>query len=305
MTSVSIVIVNWNTREPLVDCLNSIQSTVDLKDVEVVLVDNASEDGSAEMVQGRFPWVKLILNDENKGFARANNQAIRACRGRDILMLNPDTELLPKALDTLVLCAEEHPQAGGVGPKLLNTDGSLQQSCSPAPTLVREFWRMFLLDNWISLAKYDMSAWDSSEPREVDVVQGACLLLKREAIDAIGLLDEGFFVYSEEVDLCRRLRNAGWLVLWEPKAEVIHHGGQSTRQVAEEMFIYLYQTKVLYFRKHSGRLAATIYKGILAVASMARLLANPLVETRSKEGADQSAILSRNYRRLLRELPHF
>lgn len=305
MTSLSIIIVNWNAREPLIDCLNSIASTLDLDSLEVILVDNASTDGSVELVRDRYPWVHLITNDENKGFARANNQAIEICSGHYILLLNPDTELCPHAIENMINCAEDHPQVGAIGPKLLNSDGSLQLSCSPAPTLFREFWRMFLLDNWVSFAKYDMGNWSQESPREVDVVQGACLLLKREVIDEIGILDEDFFVYSEEVDLCRRLRTAGRSVIWEPRARVIHHGGQSTRQVAEEMFICLYQTKVLYFRKHSGGIAAGVYKGILAIASLARLMISPWFLIRSDDSGNSGSELSRNYRRLLRELPRF
>jgi GT2 family glycosyltransferase len=305
VTSLSIIIVNWNAREPLIDCLNSIASTLDLDSLEVILVDNASTDGSVELVRDRYPWVHLITNDENKGFARANNQAIEICSGHYILLLNPDTELCPHAIENMINCAEDHPQVGAIGPKLLNSDGSLQLSCSPAPTLFREFWRMFLLDNWVSFAKYDMGNWSQESPREVDVVQGACLLLKREVIDEIGILDEDFFVYSEEVDLCRRLRTAGRSVIWEPRARVIHHGGQSTRQVAEEMFICLYQTKVLYFRKHSGGIAAGVYKGILAIASLARLMISPWFLIRSDDSGNSGSELSRNYRRLLRELPRF
>ncbi|MFQ5596281.1 MAG: glycosyltransferase family 2 protein [Anaerolineae bacterium] len=307
-TDLSLIIVNWNTRDLLAQCLESIWqnvSTFERSNVETFVVDNASTDGSAQMVRERFPWVRLIENAENVGFARANNQAIRASSGRYVLLLNPDTEVRPSALERLVRFMEATPQAGGGGPRLLNPDGSLQPSCHPAPTLTRELWRLFHLDALRPYALYPMAGWDPETPRPVEVIQGACLLLRRAALEQIGLLDEGYFIYSEEVDLCYRLRRAGWRLYWLPAARVVHYGGQSTQQVAAEMFLRLYRGKLLYFRKNHGRLAAQLYKLILLAAALARLALAPLAWLERSPRRRRHLALAGRYGRLLRALAGF
>ena len=315
----SIVIVNWNTRELLAQCLESLVASHDVQipgpakqpeihrhspiTTEVRVVDNASTDGSAAMIRARFPWVWLVENRENVGFARANNQAIRESVGRYVLLLNSDTEVKSGALETLVRFADAHPQVAAVGPRLLNPDGSLQGSCHPAPTLAGEVWRLFHLDALWPYALYPMSEWELDTPRRVDVIQGACLLLRRTALDQIGLLDEDYFMYSEEVDLCQRLRRAGLSLYWVPESQVVHHGGRSTQQVAAEMFLQLYQSKLLYFRKHHGWPAAQLYKVILAAAACARLSLSPLAWLAQFPRRERRLTLAGQYLRLLRALP--
>ena len=311
----SVVIVNWNTHDVLARCLQSLreQSMPRAERVgqasgaglsyEVIMVDNASSDGSVEMVHREFPWVRTIANRVNVGFARANNQAIPQSRGRYALLLNPDTLVRPGALETLVSFVDTHPDAGAAGARLVNTDGTLQPSCHPAPTLSRELWRLFHLDVLHPYSRYPMENWDHDVPREVDAAQGACLLLRRKALDQVGLLDEDYFIYSEEVDLCYRLREHGWKVYWVPQAAVVHHGGQSTRQAATEMFLRLYEGKVLYFRKRQGRLAARTYKLILAAAALARLLISPLAWLEPPIRRRRHRALAGHYRRLLATLP--
>ena len=187
----SIIVVSWNTREILGKCLDSIVQYPPERDYELLVVDNASTDGSAEMVRERYPGAELLVNPANYGFAKANNQAIRHCRGRYILLLNPD--------------------------------GSLQVSCYPRPTLFREFWRLFHLDRLRPVAGYPISKWSLDRPQEVDVLMGACLMLRREALDRVGLLDEDYFMYSEEVDLCYRVQRAGWRLYWIPQARIVHY----------------------------------------------------------------------------------
>ena len=266
-------------------------------------MDNASTDGSAQMVRERFPWVRLIENRENVGFARASNQAIRDSAGRYVLLLNPDTEVKPGALETLVRFMDAHSKAGAAGARLLDPDGTLQPSCHPAPTLSRELWRLFHLDALWPYACYPMAVWDLDTPREVDAAQGACLILRREALDQVGLLDEDYFIYSEEVDLGHRLRQHGWEVYWVPQAVVVHYGGRSTEQVAPEMFLRLYQGKVLYFRKHHGWLAVRAYKLILLVAALARLLVSPLAWLERPPRRQEHLALAGHYRRLVTALP--
>jgi hypothetical protein len=273
--------------------------------IEVKVVDNGSTDSSVEMIKARFPLVHLLENQENVGFARANNQAIRECKGRYVLLLNPDTKLRPGALKNLVNFISAYPHAAAVAPRLLNPDGTLQPSCHPAPTLFGELWQLFHLDAFWPHGVYTMRNWDVENPREVDVVQGACVLLRRSALDQVGLLDEDYFMYSEEVDLCLRLRRVGWSLYWVPKAEVIHYGGQSTRQVAAKMFLQLYRSKVHYFRKHHGWLTAQAFKLILTCATLVRLSLSPIAWLGRFPQRERHLTLAVQYLRLLRALPQY
>lgn len=268
----SIIIVSWNISALLEKCLASVYAYPPADPFEVWVVDNASTDDSAAMVKSRFPQVRLIENTDNVGFAGANNQAIIQSAGEYVLLLNPDTEVKPGALQNMAIWLDAHSETGGVGPLLLNADGTLQPSCYPAPTLSREFWRLLHLDWLKPYGSYDMTGWDTRVPREVDVLQGACLMVRRGVLEKVGMLDETYFIYSEEVDWCYRIRQAGWSLWWEPHAQVIHYGGQSTRQVKTEMFLRLYQGKVLYFRKHYGRPTAFLYKLVLFISALPRLL---------------------------------
>lgn len=299
----SIIIVNWNVRQFLADCLTSLSNDPLIKHAEIIVVDNCSGDGSTEMLRAEFPNVRLIRNSENVGFARANNQAIRECSGRYVLLLNPDTRILDDALSTLVRFLNEHPCVGAVGPRLLNSNGSLQHGCYPQPTLVREFWRLFHLDVVWPFGVYAMEAWPLDTPRYVDVLLGACLMLRREALDQVGLLSEDYYMFSEEVDLCHRLQRANWRLVWLPEARVVHYGGQSTNQVADDMFLRLYEGKILYFRKNHGALTAKLYKLILAAASLARLAAIPLAQLEPPCQRLRHSVQAARYRQLLAALP--
>ena len=295
----STIIVSWNTRDLLARCLESLFAHPPRASFEVLVIDNASSDGSSEAVQERFPQVRLIQNAENSGFAAATNRGILESDGTFILLLNPDTEIQAGALQTLLDVLESHPEYGMVGPRLLNPDGSLQESCYPAPTLSREVWRLFHLDRLVPHAIYPMSKWSPNQIRSVDVLKGACVLLRREVIEQVGLLDESFFMYSEEVDLCLRVRRAGWQLAWVPQACVIHYEGQSTRQASREMFIRLYAGKVGYYRKHHGWWSVQAYKLILLLASLVRLAITPLAFFEHPPARQAHLALSGKYRRLL------
>lgn len=298
----SIVIVNWNTEALLRDCLASIAANPPAGRYEVIVVDNASTDGSAAMVRDVFPEVKLLANGENVGFAGANNQGMEASTGDTILLLNSDTVVRAGALEALLQFMESHPQAGAAGARLLNPDGSLQHSCSPLPTLLREGMHLFHLDHRQRRA---MQAWDVTRPRPVDVLLGACMLLRRAAVEQVGLLDEGYFMYSEEVDYCRRLQEAGWTLYWAPQAEVVHYGGQSTRQAATEMFLRLYAGKLRYFRKHDGPRAGRIYKLILYAAALFRLGLLPLAFLAPAPKRQEQLSLAQRYWKLVSVLPQY
>jgi GT2 family glycosyltransferase len=302
----SIIIVNWNTRELLANCLSSIAADPSWQagyTAEVWVVDNASTDGSPAWVRQHFPWVKLIENKENLGFARANNQAIRQSSGHYLLLLNSDTAVRPHALQRLWYFMEQQPEAGAAGACLFNGDGSLQHSCYPAPSLSGELWRLLHLDTLWAYDAYRPERWDTLTPQPVDVLLGACLMVRRAVVKQVGLLDEDYFMYSEEVDLCYRIRQASWTIYWLPEAEVVHFGGQSTRQVADEMFLQLYRGKVLYFRKHHGQPAGSLYKLVLFTAAVLRLLLTPLVFLQRPAQRRHQLHLAHRYRRLLFALP--
>ncbi len=308
LCQISIVIVSWNTRDLLFKCLESLfadLTTSSISGYEVLVVDNASNDGTCQMVREHFPTAHLLENTQNVGFARANNQAIRQSIGSHVLLLNPDTVVILGAMALLVNFLETHPEVGAVGPRVLNPNGTLQESCHPLPTLARELWRLFHLDSLHPYAQYPMHAWDVEAARGVDALLGACLLVRRDVLAQTGLLDEDYFIYSEEVDLCYRIGKASWLMYWVPQAQIIHYGGQSTQQVAASMFLRLYQGKVIYFRKNHGALASRYYKLVLIAAGMTRLALSPLVLLEHAQRRKRHLALTRSYWRLLTALPTF
>jgi GT2 family glycosyltransferase len=273
----SIIIVSWNTRQDLLGCLASIMANQPAFPFEVLVFDNASVDGSVEAITAEYPAVRLIANSQNLGFARANNRAVTSAQGRYWMLLNPDTIVRPGALDTLLPYLESHPQVAAIGPRLVHPDGSVQQSVERLPTLFREWWRLFHLDRIYPLSRYPQSTLASRQPQRVEVLSGACLLIRPEAVKVIGLFDEEYFIYSEEIDLCDRLHQSGWELHWVPEAVVIHLRGQSTRQVADRMFVELYRSKVKFFRKRRGSVSAWLYKLVLFQTALFRYAVGQLL----------------------------
>lgn len=264
MVDLSVVIVNWNVRGLLQRCLRSIlESKPSIINLQVIVVDNASTDGSVEMIQAEFPNVHLITNTHNRGFPAANNQGIAAAQGRYVFLLNPDTEVVSDALATMVTFADEHPDVGVVGPQLLNPDGSVQSSRRRLPTLATAFFE----STWLSpyapkslLRRYQMRDTPDDVTQDVGWVDGAALMARREAIEQVGLMDEGFFMYSEELDWCQRFGEAGWRVVYLPTARILHHRGKSSEQVVAAGHIYFQTSKVHYFRKYHGRFVAEVLR---------------------------------------------
>jgi N-acetylglucosaminyl-diphospho-decaprenol L-rhamnosyltransferase len=254
----SVVIVNWSTRDLLAQCLQSIWDTAGGLDLEVILVDNASTDDSVEMTRRAFPQVQVIANAENVGFVRANNQAMRRARGRYLLLLNSDAEVLPGTLGESVRFMDEHPRAGVLGARLLNTDGTFQASYTPFPTLWREFLILSALGRWLVRPTYPSHGPQQGlgALRINGYLEGAYLMARREAVDQVGELDERIFMYAEDVDWCYRFLQAGWEVWYLPQVAVIHHGGQSSRKRRRRMEAELYRSRVYFFRKHYGKNAA-------------------------------------------------
>ncbi len=299
----SIIIVNWNTREDLLRCLASVTANPPACPFEVLVFDNASTDGSAEAVATEYPQVCLEVSPENLGFARPNNRAAARAQGRFWLLLNPDTVVHPGALDALVGYLTSQPQVAGVGPRLINPDGSLQPSIERLPTPYSEWWRLLHLDRLYPVSKYPRSALASLRPQRVEVLSGACLLLRREAVETAGLFDEDYFIYSEEIDLCDRLHQQGWELHWVPEAVVTHLGGQSTRQVADQMFLELYRNKVRFFRKRRGQLSAWLYKLVLLQAALIRYGLGKLVRFLPLGRRQEWMETGRQYGLLLVKLP--
>ncbi|HEC34789.1 MAG TPA: glycosyltransferase family 2 protein [Chloroflexi bacterium] len=259
MIDLSVVIVNWNVRELLRRCLHSILPNLPTCQLEIIVVDNASTDGSVEMVRAEFPSVHLIANADNRGFPAANNQGIAVAQGCYVLLLNPDTEVVDDALATMVAFADAHPDVGIVGPQLLNPDGSVQSSRRRFPTLATAFFESTWLERCAPhrlLERYYVLDRPDEVVQDVDWVTGAAMMARREVIEQVGPLDEGFFMYSEELDWCRRFRDAGWRVVYLPAAQIVHHVGKSSEQVLPARHIHFQTSKVRYFRKHHGPVAA-------------------------------------------------
>ena len=254
----TVIIVNWNVKDFLKGCLESIYRFTRGIEFEVFVVDNNSSDGSPEMVRTGFPQANLIVNKENMGFARANNQALRKCSGRYVLFLNPDTELLDNSLKAMIEFMDTHPGASAIGCKLVNSDGSPQSSCLHFPSVFTDFLENTYLPGLFPrnrlLNYYRMGHRNQKNVREIDHVFGACLFCRYEALREIGLfMDERFFMYYDEIDLCCRLKKNGEKVYFVPHITIAHHLNRSSKQVPVEAERWSIGSKLLYFEKHYGR----------------------------------------------------
>ncbi len=282
MAQLGIVTVSYDVRELLRQCLASVQESLARTPLraEVVVVDNASADGSAEMVRREFPWVRLLANERNAGFAAANNLGLRALGFPDgesappyAMLLNPDTIVHGTALGELVAFMERTPHAGACGARLVYGDGSFQHSAFHFPTVAMaafDFWvpHHRLLDSRLN-GRYPRRLYERGEPFAVGHPLGAALLVRREAAARVGLLDERFFMYCEEIDWCRRIAGGGWPVYCVPRAEIVHLAGRSTAQFREAMFVALWRSRHQLFAKHCGPLYRWAVRAVVA-AGLAR-----------------------------------
>ncbi len=257
---ISAIIVSWNVREKLRACLASlVAARHPAYDLRVTVVDNASSDGSAEMVSIEFPEFDLIVNEQNVGFVRANNQARRRHAADYYLLLNPDAELGEDTLVELVAALEDDATLAAVGPRLLNSDGSEQSSRRAFPRPVTMVLESTVLQRWFGrshlLRDFYRETAPASVPQEVDWLVGACLLVRSSALAAGSLFDERYFMYSEEVDLCRRLKQAGWRVRYLPQVSVVHHEGASSEQALLRRHFYFHDSRCRYAARHFGATA--------------------------------------------------
>lgn len=254
--AVSICVVTYNARDYLRDCLLSLRENMQLINFEVIIVDNGSQDGTAEMLLEEFPSACVIHNKDNLGFTRPMNQALRAACGKYLLLLNPDTVILPAALDTLVWFMDSHPTAGICGPKVLNRDGSMQKSCRRGDSrpwaVITYFTGLYArFPNSKLFGGYLMNYLDEDEVNEVGGVSGSCMLIRRKVVDQIGYLDERYFAYQEDADYCLQARRAGWEVFYVPSSQLIHYGGQGGSRVEPyRSIIEWHRSYWLYYRKN-------------------------------------------------------
>lgn len=272
---VSIIIVNWNTKQLLRDCLTSVYERAGEVDYEIIVVDNASTDGSAEMVKIDFRQVILIENTENRGFAAANNQGMAVAKGRYVLLLNSDTVVLDNVIANTVRFADENPQVAVAGCRVLNPDRTLQRTCFMFPSILNMLlsstylYKLFPKNRFFG--REQMTWWDRSDVRKVDVVTGCFMLVRREAIEQVGVMDERFFMYGEETDWCYRFWKKGWTVMFAPVGQIIHFGGQSTAKRPVAMIVQLRLSILKFIRKHYGWPSYLIARFLVALFFAVRL----------------------------------
>lgn len=261
-TSVSVIIVSWNVLPLLRRCLASILSQLEAE--QIIVVDNASADGSAEAVVAEFPYVHLVQAGGNLGYPAAVNMGASKANGEYLLILNPDTELQPGALAVMRRMLDRDPSAAVVAPRIICPDGSPQSSRRRFPSLRDLFLESTPLQRWLGLShllrRFYLAGVPASHAQGVDWAVGACLLLRRRALVEVGGLDANYFMYSEEVDICRRLAQLGWQVVYEPAAAVLHHEGKSSEQVPTARFIRFNRAKVVYASKYFGRRRAELLR---------------------------------------------
>lgn len=281
----SIVIVNWNTRDLLAACLRALAEAGGMPDgTEVIVVDNASTDDSLSYIRAHFPWVRVLENSTNEGFAAATNRGLAAADGGYLLLLNSDTEVRPGALLAMVNYLEAHAAVGIVGADVRNPDGSPQPCAGPAPSLLSETVSVLGLDRKIrTLTGLRGETPNSGDFRSCDWVLGAALMVRRATYERIGPLDTGYFMYSEEVDWCVRARKCGWGVGTLAGAAVLHHGGGSTRRTSDRMRPALFRSKIRYLGIHEGQRSARLFRSIVRIVAGLHIMSAHVTQGRARE----------------------
>jgi GT2 family glycosyltransferase len=280
MKSISVIIVSWNARDYLRDCLNSIYQTGASCVQEVIVVDNASKDGSPEMVAEGFPEVTLIRAGENLGFARANNLAMKRAKGSMFALVNSDVIIHPGCLETLAAFLDQHNNVGLVGPRVIGGDGNLQRTCRRVPTIWKTVCRVLALDrifpHWQMLSGFEMPHRNHDKCAEVEVLSGCFCVARKKAVDEVGGMDEQFFFYAEDIDWCKRFRDAGWKLMFVPEAAATHFGGASTSNAPLRFSIEIHRANLKYWQKHHGIAGQSIYYLLATVHHGLRLVARVL-----------------------------
>lgn len=279
----SHILVNYHSREPLLEVLASLPNGAAGLQSETVVIDNSHGDGTAEALATKFPAVRIIANAENVGYARAVNQGLRATSGAFVLVMNPDCEVPSGAIRTLVDHLRAHPRAGIAGPRILNSDGTLEYSARAFPDPFTFLFnryslltRLFPRNPWSR--RYLMTDWDHASVRDVDWLSGACMVVRRAAIDEVGPMDEAFFMFNEDVDWCRRMKRAGWGVVYVPDATVVHHIGASRKRTANRVILERHRGMIHYFRKHhpSNPILSALVGTLITLRAWLMVAANAL-----------------------------
>jgi N-acetylglucosaminyl-diphospho-decaprenol L-rhamnosyltransferase len=262
----SIIIVSWNVRDLLAACLHSIEANAGSLSKEIIVVDSASSDGTPNMIRAQFPAVRLLYQAENVGFTRGNNIGLAAATGRYIFLLNPDTEIVGDALPVMIDYLDTHPDVAILGPHTLNSDGTTQSSKRRFPTMLTGIFESTHLQRFAPrglLDRFHARDIPDTAIAPVDWVQGSAILMRRAVYEKIGGLDEGFVMYSEEVDWCKRAHDAGFRLVYHGGATIVHHGGKSTEQASARTHVYFQKSKIRYFRKHHGIVVASILRVVV------------------------------------------
>ena len=259
----SFIVISWNAVHHLRHCLASLTAGIPSDDCEIIVVDNASSDGSREMVTSEFPSARLIRLDDNYGFAKASNAGFRQSSGRYCFLVNSDTTVTSPSLKQMFDYMDEHPEIGLLGPAIIGPDGTKQRSCMEFPSLWNTFCRTFALDSLFPGSKifggHLMTYWPHDEIKCVQIINGCFWMLRREAIEQVGLLDETFFIYGEDMDWCKRFHQDGWKVVYFPSAEVVHYGGASSANAPVRFFIEKWKANIIYWNKYHGRFEQILF----------------------------------------------
>ena len=274
---VSIIILSWNTKAMLGQCIESVYTNTQNIIYEIIVVDNASSDGSPETVEKEYPQVRLTKNKENLGFARANNIGIQQSTGRYVCLINSDIIVMKDCIRNLVTFMDEHFDVGMVGPRILNPDRTLQVSCRHSPSIWNNLCQAlglnYLFPKSTFFSEPFMKYWAHDEIRKVDVLSGCFWMVRRAALDAVGLLDEDFFIYGEDIDWCRRFHQAGWDVVFYPGAKALHTGGASSANAPIKYYLEMQKADLKYWRKYHGRIGAASYMMIILLRHVTRVIA--------------------------------
>jgi GT2 family glycosyltransferase len=292
MIRLSIVIVTWNAKKYVAECLDSLQAYCNDPATEIILVDNDSTDGTPELVRDSYPGVTLIRNEENLGFAKANNVGIRKCTGEYIFLINSDVHVLDGCIEQMIGYLKENPRVGLLGPKMLGADGKSYRSYMGAPTLWNSFCRALALDVLFPNSKvfggYLMPYFKRDHIAEVDVLNGWFWATRREALNQVGLLDETFFIYGEDIDWSKRFHETGWKVVYFPDAESIHYGGASSSKAPIRFYIEMQKANYQYWKKHYGRASQLAYLLMNWMEQAARLAGHTVMRFAGNQRSDAS-----------------
>jgi GT2 family glycosyltransferase len=296
MTDISVIIVNWNTKALLLDCIESLYRTTRESSLEIIVVDNASTDGSIVALQKSFPQVQTIVNEENLGFAKANNIGIKKAQGRYVCLINSDVKVLDGALDKMHTYMESHPEIGALGPKTFFGDMQIQKNCREYPTLRNAVCEAFFLESLfptVSAFRGSMlNRCDYASTMQVEGLSGCFMMVRREVIAQVGVFDERFFFYSEDVDWCKRIHDAGWQLVYYPDAEVIHYGNASSASEPVRFHLQMLKANWQYWRKHKSMPECVLFWLIKFTGTLGRAtawFAVSLIASESRPTAKKSA----------------